>query len=182
MLNLNDHLWKELTHAYGSAANIPALLEQLKTAEPQEEYDTEPWFSLWSALCHQYDVYTASYAALPHIIAIASSKPPHLRLDHLWLASSIEAFRHLEDAPALPAELKEAYEQAIKQAPKLILECLDLDWQEADNRILLGSLAVMQGHPQLGNAIFELETETECPNCQGTFPTRGYDLFTTPEG
>lgn len=182
MLDLNSPLWKDLTHAYGSAADIPALLEQLKTAAPPKNYDTEPWFSLWSALCHQYDVYTASYAALPHIIAIAGSRPAHERLDHLLLASSIEAFRHLEDAPPIPVELKEAYEQAIKQAPTLILECLELDWQDRDDCILLGALAVMQGHPQLGNAIFELESETECPHCRTSFPTRGYDLFTTPEG
>jgi hypothetical protein len=183
MLDLNSPLWKNLKHAYGSAADIPALLEQLKTAGPQKGFDTEPWFSLWSALCHQYDVYTASYAALPHILVIAGSRPPRQRLDHLLLASSIEAFRHLDDAPPMPLELQEAYDQAIKQAPRLILECLELDWQqEEDERILLGSLAVMQGHPQLGNAIFDLEMEIECPNCHNTFPTRGYDIFVTPGG
>jgi hypothetical protein len=183
MLELNSPLWKDLEHAYGSAADIPALLEQLKTASPQKKYGTEPWFSLWSALCHQYDVYSASYAALPHIIAIASSRPPRQRIDYLLLASSIEAFRHLHDAPPIPRGLQEAYVQALKIAPRLILECLELDWQqEEDDRILLGSLAVMQGHPQLGNAIFDLEMEAECPKCHSTFPTRGYDIFVTPGG
>jgi hypothetical protein len=178
MLDLNSPMWKNLSHAYGSAANIPTLLEQLKTAGPQKEFDTEPWFSLWSALCHQYDVYSASYAAVPHIIAIASIKPANERLDHLFLAASIEAFRHLEDSPPIPAELQHAYVLAIEQASKLVLECLEQDWQEADYRILLGALAITKGHPQLGNAIFELNEETECPNCQTAFPTRGYDLFT----
>jgi hypothetical protein len=177
MLDLKSSLWKDLTHAYGSAANIPALLEQLKTAEPQKAFDSEPWFSLWSALCHQYDVYTASYAALPHIIAIASSRPVRYRIDHLFLASSIEAFRHLDDAPEIPAELQGAYQQAIEQANQLILDCLKIDWQETEYRILLGALAVVRGYPQLGNAIFEIDKETECPVCQTSFPTRGYDLF-----
>lgn len=180
MLDLNNPLWKDLTHAYGSAADIPTLLEQLKTAGPQEKYDSEPWFSLWSALCHQDDVYSASYAALPHIIAIAGSKPARERLDHLFLAASIEAFRHLDDAPAIPADLQEAYQQGIEQSLDLILDCLKLDWQESEYRILFGALAVVQGHPQLGNAIFELDQETECPHCQTAFPTRGYDLFATP--
>jgi hypothetical protein len=182
MLSLNSPLWKEFTHAYGSAADIPGLLEQLKTAGPQEEYDSEPWFSLWSALCHQYDVYTASYAAMPHIVAIASSKPAHARLDHLFLATSIEAFRHLADAPPIPAELQDAYQQAIQQASKLILECLRLTWPEADYRILLAALAISRGHPRLGNGIFELGEETQCPNCLSSFPTSGYDLFMMGKG
>lgn len=177
MLELCSPLWKDLTHAYGSAADIPALLEQLKTAPPQKDATTEPWFSLWSALCHQYDVYTASYAAMPHIVAIASSRPAHERLDYLFLASSIEAFRHFSDAPHMPANLQAAYEQGLKQASELILECLGLAWQETDYRILLGALAIVRGQPQLGSAIFELEYETECPHCQKAFITRGYNLF-----
>jgi hypothetical protein len=182
MLDLNSPLWKDLTHAYGSAADIPALLEQLKTASPQKKYDDEPWFSLWSALCHQYDVYTASYAALPHIIANAASRTARERLDYLFLSSSIEGFRHFDDAPPIPADLWESYQQAIQQASELILDCLKLDWPEPDYRILLGALAVVQGHPQFGNAVFELEDETECPHCQTSFHTRGYDLFITADG
>jgi len=182
MLDLDSPIWKDLTHAYGSAADIPTLLEQLKTASPQEKYDSEPWFSLWSALCHQNDVYSASYAALPHIIAIAGSKPARERLDHLFLAASIEAFRHVGDAPAIPVDLQEAYQQGIEQSFTLILGCLKLDWQENEYRILLGALAVVRAHPQLGNAIFELDQEIECPHCQTYFPTRGYDLFTTIDG
>lgn len=182
MLSLNSPLWKELTHAYGSADDIPSLLEQLKTAGPQKEYDSEPWFSLWSALCHQYDVYSASYAAVPHIIAIAGIKPPSGRLDHLYLAASIEAFRHLPDAPPIPAELQEAYVLAIEQATKLTIECLEQDWQEADYRILLGVLAISRCHSRLGNAIFELAEETFCPNCQTSFISSGYDLFAKTKG
>ncbi len=177
MLDLNSPKWEGLTNAYGSAAGIPALLEELQTAGPQQTYTTEPWFSLWSALCHQYDVYTASYAALPHIIAIAGNRSAGDRLDYLMLASSIEAFRHLENAPPIPPDLQEAYLEGLKQAFRLILDCLKLDWSESEYRILLGAMAVVRGQPQLGNAIFELERESECPNCQNSFITRGYDLF-----
>jgi hypothetical protein len=182
MLSLNSPLWKELTHAYGSATDIPGLLEQLKSAGPQKESDSEPWFSLWSSLCHQYDVYTASYAAVPHIVTIADSKPANERLDHLFLTTSIEAFRHLGDAPPIPSELKEAYQLAIQHASRLILECLQLHWQEPDYRILLGALAISRGHPRLGNGIYELGEEIECPNCLSHFPTRGFDLFITRNG
>src|SRR4051812_40379348 len=66
MLALDSPRWGELTHAYGEASDIPALLRRLKTAPPPTDYRSEPWFTLWSALCHQNDVYIASYAAIPH--------------------------------------------------------------------------------------------------------------------
>ncbi len=177
MLPLDDRRWSELTHAYGSADDIPGLLDQLKTADLQVKYDTEPWYSLWSALCHQYDVYNASYAALPHIVSMAAERPPQKRLDHISLCGSIEAFRHLDDAAPMPNDLEAAYLVALRQARELTIESLSLDWDEMDTRILLGMLAVFSGKPRLGCAIFEMEEETECPNCGSTISTRGYDLF-----
>lgn len=71
MLSLNDPDWRELEHAYGQAGNVPDLLRQLEhSPEPQGSYRDEPWFSLWSSLCHQGDVYSASYAAVPHVVRI----------------------------------------------------------------------------------------------------------------
>ncbi len=177
ILSLDDPRWSELKHAYGTAGDIPALLEQLKSTPPQKGYDSEPWFSLWSALCHQYDVYPASYAAVPHIIAAAAERIPQERLDHLLLSGSIEAFSHLDDAPPIPDELKEAYVSALNQAKALTLDCLRLEWDETGLRTLLGAATAFSGKPQLGCAIFELEQETECPHCEKSFLTRGYDLF-----
>jgi len=71
MLSLADSRWSELRHAYGSASDIPALLEQL-VGLPSSEGNQEPWFSLWSALAHQEDVYSASFAAVPHVIEALS--------------------------------------------------------------------------------------------------------------
>lgn len=73
MLSLDDPRWRELRHAYGNAADVPDLLRALALSTgPKEGYRDEPWFSLWSSLCHQGDVYTASYIAVPHIVQIAS--------------------------------------------------------------------------------------------------------------
>jgi hypothetical protein len=83
MLDLNSPRWSELTHAYGNAADIPDLLRQVETAPPQDNYKSEPSFSIWSALCHQGDVYTATYAAMPHIVAIAKIKSGRERFDCL---------------------------------------------------------------------------------------------------
>jgi hypothetical protein len=169
-----------LTHAYGEASDIPALLRSLKTAPPPAGFQSEPWFSLWSALCHQQDVYTASYAAIPHVVADAADRERGERLKHLNFIASVEAFRHKKNAPGMPADLEADYADAIGRAAALILDCLESDWSESDYKVLLGALAVVRGQYKLGSAIFELEEEIECDECGALLSTRGYDLFDEP--
>ena len=73
MIPLDSLEWKSLRHAYGSAEDIPPLLKTISKG-PSKTTDSEikdTWFKLWSALCHQGDVYTASIAAVPHLMKIA---------------------------------------------------------------------------------------------------------------
>jgi hypothetical protein len=177
MLPLDSPRWSELTHAYGTASDIPALLKNLKTAPPPTGYQSEPWFSLWSALCHQNDVYTASYAAVPHVVALAADMLRGERLEHLHFIASVEAFRHRGNAPPVPADLEGSYAASTGQAAALILDCLESDWDEDEYKVLLGALAVVRGQYKLGAAIFELEEEIECSECEAILSTRGYDLF-----
>jgi hypothetical protein len=57
VLSLESANWSELGHAYGSASDIPGLLAKLSAYPAKSGYDSEPFFSLWSALCHQGDTY-----------------------------------------------------------------------------------------------------------------------------
>jgi hypothetical protein len=177
MLELGSPRWSELTHAYGGAVDIPPLLERLSTASAPADGMSEPWFSLWSALCHQTDVYTASYAAVPHVVAIAASKPRGERLEHLNFIACVEGFRHKEAAPPIPDDLRDDYLSSIKQAAALVLDCLAMEWDEAGYRVLLGALATVRGEYKLGSAIIELEEEIECAACGTILSTRGYDWF-----
>ena len=77
LLDLDDGGWAQLEHAYGSAADIPALLRQLRSFPPGRDYQSEPYFSLWSALCHQGEVYTASYAT------------PGVTVARVWLTAPV---------------------------------------------------------------------------------------------
>src|SRR5687768_1901307 len=63
MLPLDSSQWQNLTHAYGAASDTPGMLRGL-TPLSRSIRDEEPWFGIWSALAHQGDVYTASYAAV----------------------------------------------------------------------------------------------------------------------
>lgn len=108
--------WADLRHAYGPATDIPPLLRQLRTAPPPATHKDEPWFSLWSALCHQGDVYTASYAALPELVRVAGDREPAAAVECLYLAALIELVRHNITAPVVPEELKTSYKRAIADA------------------------------------------------------------------
>jgi hypothetical protein len=78
--------WSHLSHAYGRADNVPALLEQL---EPDPA--AECWEELWSHLYHDGTVYSASFAALPALTSTAAGWEPEDRVMVLSLAGAILA-------------------------------------------------------------------------------------------
>ncbi len=78
MLRLDSLEWLELGHAYGSAHDIPILLTRLASG------DNDALDPLFGALCHQGSVYSASFAAMPHLVAIAKQlSDPDLRAETL---------------------------------------------------------------------------------------------------
>jgi len=124
MLELSSPLWSELSHAYGSATDIPDLLAQLYAASAQatwlfQDWDSEPLASLGNALVHQGDVYSASYAALPHLIAIATAQPAPNRIICLNLVGCIAMGQQQAHAPPIPGQLLAAYTTALSQAGSL---------------------------------------------------------------
>ncbi|CAM5533959.1 hypothetical protein [Streptomyces narbonensis] len=78
--------WPQLSHAYGSAEDIPALL-----ARTASDPEPELWNDLWSALCHQGSVYSASFAALPWLADVADNEDRHQAVNALNLAGAILA-------------------------------------------------------------------------------------------
>jgi hypothetical protein len=176
MLSLDDPRWRSLSHAYGEASDIPGLLRQLETAAAPEQYRSEPWFSLWSALCHQSDVYLASYAAVPHFVRLCQGASQGGRIELLHLVAWIEACRHRSAAPPIPEDLAGAYHDAIARLPALIATCFEQVWDDGTSRILAGALVIAKGNPRLGMAILDFDTEIQCPECDAVFATPGYDL------
>lgn len=121
MLELDNSKWSQLTDAYGSASKIPTLLKQIShNPEPKTSRRDEPWFSLWSSLCHQGDVYTASYASVPHIMRIAlDNESKLLSSDFFLLPAAIEIARVRHRGPDLPKELESEYRSAITEMGRL---------------------------------------------------------------
>jgi hypothetical protein len=131
---------------------------------------------LWSSLCYQNDVYTASYAAIPHIVAVAETKPVKHRIEFFSFIGAVEAYRHRKGAAPIPPFLEEGYFSAIEQAAVLIRDSLVADWDEEEMIVLLGAYSITRGHPRLGNAIIFLPEESTCPECDAPVPLLGYDL------
>ena len=169
-VELDSPRWAEFSDAYGSAIGVPALLKKLRTARPSKRHDSEPWFSLWSGLCHQDTVYTASYAALPHLVEIALNAEPRSRLEILFLVACIELGRARDTAPAMPADLEAPYVEALVGAGRAISALLASDAMgEADYRTLLAASAAVHGYHALGDAMLAMDLEVECPHCGSTF-------------
>ena len=160
MLRLESIEWSQLTHAYGTANDIPGLLAQLSEYPSKSGCDTEPFFSLWSSLCHQGDTCTAAYAAVPHIIALAGAEPRRITCDFLLLPTSIEIARSTGRGPEVPAKLSDSYTTAIKGMAAIIGQ-LSVDDMDETWCITCGAaVAIGAGNPALAEAILELEGDT----------------------
>jgi len=85
--------------------------------------------------------------------------------------------RHAEAAPKIPADLKRASENSIRDSFSLANSCLERDWPEEDYRVVLGSLAIFSGHVAFGNMMLDFDGDCQCPNCDTVFPPLGYDIL-----
>src|SRR5438093_3961133 len=117
-LDLDSPRWRELSHAYGSAEDIPELLRRLEGIPPSDG-EREPWFSIWSALAHQGDVYSASFAAVPHVVNALATAPTGADSSYFAFPARVEICRERSAAP-VPPDLLPAYRQALAQLPTLV--------------------------------------------------------------
>jgi hypothetical protein len=163
MLSLDDPRWETLTHAYGAAADTPSRLRELATGAPSEELTEALWSSLW----HQGDVYTASYAAAPHVVEAAATMVPEQRLQWLVLALGIGAAARQPGAPPVPDDLAPGMEGAAARGRPLVSELVSTrQWDAADCRYVTGLVAIVAGHPQFGLELFGLDGGIPCPSCE----------------
>ena len=160
MLPLDDPRWSDLSHAYGSASDIPQLLGQLaKATTPRQDWQDEPWFSLWSSLCHQGDVYSASYAAVPHIVDIACHAPDPIDFSFFNLPASVEVARNSGRGPDVPPDLIGPYQHAIARPTECVAMHRDATWDQSMLISAFGAQAAAKGHLRIAEAIMNLDDE-----------------------
>jgi hypothetical protein len=120
MLPFDSPRWATLSHAYGNALDVPQLIAKLRTAGPSEWEDVMG--ALIPAILHQGDVYTATYAAVPHLLEHAAQLGPCKQSEELL--DSIAYAARGGNGPQVPEFLEEAWEDAQDDARELILERL----------------------------------------------------------
>jgi hypothetical protein len=156
-LPLDSARWRELEHAYGNASDMPPLLRQLGTV-PCSDGPQEPWFSLWSALAHQGDVYTASFAAVPHVVRALACAPLEADANYLQFPAVVETDRQRKRI-AVPADLSEAYFGALRALPGLIAQAAGRDWDDDFLACALAALAAVKGFGVVAEAALVMTPE-----------------------
>ena len=159
MLSLDSPDWSRLSHAYGSAADIPALLAQLASL-PSSKGESEPWFSIWSALAHQGDVYSASFAAVPHVVAALASSPGNADSSYFQFPAWVEICR-AKSKTAVPAELQLSYHRALRQLPALAAAAASQLNEPGYLACALAAMAASAGQPVIAEAVLELVSVAE---------------------
>ena len=160
MLALDAPGWSRLTHAYGSAEDIPDMLRRL-AADPQPRRASveEPWFMLWSSLCHQGDAYAASYAAVPHLVAIAAATAGPIDFSFFQLPACIEIARLTGQAPTLEGDLAAPYMAALADLHRVaFLHAEDL-WDRSMTQSVVTALAAAKGDAVLAAALSNLDDD-----------------------
>lgn len=157
MLSLHDPKWSELKHAYGSASDTPGLLRQLQSL-PSSEGDKEPWFSLWSSLAHQGGVYSASFAAVPHVIHFLSLAPSKADFSYFQFPAWIEICRQKNSVP-IPKELEGADFAALEKLPSIVAAASDRQWDSGFFCCALAAIAASKGFGSVAEAVLEMNPE-----------------------
>ena len=157
MLTLDDSRWATLSHAYGAARDIPDLLIRAGQDFRGGHQRESPWFDLWSALCHQGDTYTASYAAVPHLVAFAAGHLGSKHYDPLFLSACIELARVGGRGPAIPADLEPAYHRAVAAARVLAEEYVSSPWDRDSDIAIRASAAALGGDVTRAHSLLDAD-------------------------
>jgi len=155
--------WSRLHHAYGTAEDIPGLLDAVGP-DPRDP----GWDALASRLYHQGGVYSASYAALPKLAEKARQWSLAERRMPLYLASQIVASRDIRDEVVDPFVIHSA---RIAELLALTDEALGdpaLAGDSLNYVQLLSTLLSFEGVEGWGEHLDQVngeEYEVPCPAC-----------------
>lgn len=157
MADMTD--WQALRDAYGSAELVGSLLDRGDTDE------RTVWEELWSRLCHQGTVYTASYAALPRLAELATRRDPSGFVEPLFLATCIIAS---PDGPETDVEVRTRYAYTIRVLHEVAERLVPLAGDDTDFVYRVQALLATEGGGMWSSrldALADQELELACRNC-----------------
>lgn len=159
VISLDSPNWVELQDAYGSAERVPVLLRRLYT----DPNDQDALNDAWSSLCHQGTIYSASIAAMPHLVSVVANSTLRDRLGPLILVGGIAESLGM---PGETLEADEPFEEYRRKAVELLSESIKYaSLMDDELRHALSSLAALLGASKLAKILSNLDCGVECPNC-----------------
>ncbi|MGK5026097.1 hypothetical protein [Janthinobacterium sp. RB2R34] len=169
-LDLDSAAWASLADAYGSAEEIPLLLQDLRQGEAEALDD------LYGHICHQGSIYPASVAAFPHLVSAAAVvASSDLRAGLLSLAASIHESTRL-DEQLQSSPYAAAYRAAVPAALAMALADLARVEDRLDSIYLLKAAASFAGFDGAARVLSGFADEEFCLACPGC----GVDLYVWP--
>ena len=162
---MTNHDYGKLEDAYGSADKIPDLLQKA-ALYPVCKWDAEPYFSLWSSLYHQGDIYSASIASVPKLIEIASLAPAERIQDSYHLALSIIITKEITFQGKLDKYVDADYISSVNRIRDIGIRLLDATSDPSWKRVAIAGITVSAGDCRLANFIIDSEIGLMCPHCE----------------
>jgi hypothetical protein len=157
--------WKSLSHAYGEASDIPALIAQLSAESTDPSHPL--WEDLCGNLCHQGSVYSASYAALPLLLERTEALPPEKRVMAVVLMSNIVASNDLRGIERRPLDVIDTISRV---ARRLTDECVRAGKHDGATFVyLLQAACAFDGDVLWGRHLEHLvdgDYPGRCPSCR----------------
>lgn len=160
MLPLDSPKWGELDYAYGTAEKIPDAIRSM-----EEPVDVKFFDEFGNDIFHSSTIYSATFAAIPHLAAIAARRSPSDLHRHgliVFIGHVAESYFFFNYQPFCPAELLPDFEKSLNDTKAMILESLATEWSDDDFRQLLYGLAALGNHCALACA---LDGRVGCPEC-----------------
>lgn len=108
-------------------------------------------------MCHQGDIYSASFAAVPHIVETLSTDPTKGDFDFFLRPAAIEIARAEKHVP-MPIPLQRAYFEALSKLPALASAVLQPNSDPDLCHSALTASAVAAPQLDLGRLLFELDS------------------------
>ncbi len=155
MLALDSPRWRDLRQAYGNAKETPKLINDLVSNQSR-------WSDAWGSLCHQNSIYSATYAAVPHLVSLTDSADLEFKIQTLILCGTIQSKGNLVGG-TVPPDLIEPFDSAMEvmqqKSLPIIREAIAqnlLDKYPAQH-LIAAALSLRDG------------AAPECPECDAEF-------------
>lgn len=167
MLDLDDPLWNDLRHCYGSGQDIPP---KLRLIESRKRLSRKFWDQLCNTLCHQCTVGTASLAAFPHLVRIAGQNSDNQKgFESIKLASIILSYTMGPEnqLPRMDKTLRDPFRQAMREGQRVIAAMLfqrKRDFRQTMD--FLSVIAAFDSHVDAALLLAEFcDGWIDCPQC-----------------